>query len=76
MKTTVEMTTDGEFQVQLEESTLTVFRQFGFETLPGTIIGGTGFGKTLSKARKAAEKQFSENAGLALSFYQGNLKSA
>lgn len=76
MKVIVEMTTDGEFQVQLEESTLNVFRQHGFETLPGTIIGGTGFGKTLSRARKAAEKQFTENAALALSFYQGNMKSA
>lgn len=76
MKEIVEMTTDGEFQVQLEESTLTVFRQHDFETLPGTIIGGTGFGKTLSKARKAAEKQFTKNAGLALSFCRGDAKSA
>ena len=70
MKMKVEMTLDGEFQVELEESTLNVFHQHDFKPLPGTIIGGTGFGPTLTKARKAAEKQFTRNSALALSFYQ------
>ena len=76
MKETIGMTQDGEFRVDIEEDTETLFRNQTFDTLPGTVVLGTGIGHNLSVARLEAEQSFTKAAELAFDFYRKDIQTA